>query len=54
MAGKTGSVRTAAGAHIAWFAGFTAALVVVVMLQGRSGGADAAPVAAEVLRGAAK
>jgi cell division protein FtsI/penicillin-binding protein 2 len=54
VAGKTGSVRTAAGAHIAWFAGFTAAMVVVVMLQGRSGGADAAPVAAEVLRGAAK
>ena len=54
VAGKTGSVRTAAGAHIAWFAGFTAALVVVVMLQGRSGGADAAPVAAEVLRGAAQ
>ena len=54
VAGKTGSVRTAAGAHIAWFAGFTAAMVVVVMLQGRSGGADAAPVAAEVLRGAGK
>ena len=54
VAGKTGSVRTAAGAHIAWFAGFTAAMVVVVMLQGRSGGADAAPVAAEVLRGAAQ
>jgi cell division protein FtsI/penicillin-binding protein 2 len=54
VAGKTGSVRTAAGARIAWFAGFTAALVVVVMLPGRSGGADAAPVAAEVLRGAAR
>jgi cell division protein FtsI/penicillin-binding protein 2 len=54
VAGKTGSVRTASGAHIAWFAGFTAAMVVVVMLQGRSGGADAAPVAAEVLRRAAK
>src|ERR1039457_4275875 len=54
VAGKSGSVRTAAGAHIAWFAGFTAAVVVVVMLQGRSGGADAAPLAAEVLRGAAK
>ena len=54
VAGKTGSVRTAAGAHIAWFAGFTADMVVVVMLQGRSGGADAAPEAAEVLRGAGK
>jgi cell division protein FtsI/penicillin-binding protein 2 len=54
VAGKTGSVRTEAGAHIAWFAGFTAAMVVVVMLPGRFGGADAAPVAAEVLRGAAK
>jgi len=54
VAGKTGSVRTAAGASIAWFAGFTDAMVVVVMLPGRSGGADAAPVAAEVLRGAAK
>jgi penicillin-binding protein A len=52
VAGKTGSARTAAGAYIAWFAGFTPAMVVVVMLQGRSGGADAAPVAAEVLRGA--
>ena len=51
VSGKTGSVRTPDGAPIAWFAGFTASTVVVVMLQGRSGGADAAPVAAELLRG---
>jgi len=53
VAGKTGSVRTSAGAHIAWFAGFapsrTPEVVVAVMLQGRSGGADAAPVAGRIL-----
>jgi cell division protein FtsI/penicillin-binding protein 2 len=54
VSGKTGSVRTPDGARIAWFAGFTASTVVVVMLQGRSGGADAAPVAAELLQGAAR
>ena len=43
VAGKTGSVRTPAGAYVAWFAGFTDAAVVTVMLQARSGGADAAP-----------
>ncbi len=52
VSGKTGSVRTANGARIAWFAGFTTSQAVVVMLQGRSGGADAAPVAAEILQGA--
>jgi len=51
VSGKTGSVRTPDGVRIAWFAGFTASTVVVVMLQGRSGGADAAPVAAELLQG---
>lgn len=50
VSGKTGSVRTAQGAHIAWFAGFSPSTVVVVMLQGRSGGADAAPVAASLLQ----
>ncbi|SPE39153.1 Penicillin-binding protein, transpeptidase [Candidatus Sulfopaludibacter sp. SbA3] len=54
VAGKTGSVRTPAGARIAWFAGFTPATVVVVMSQGRSGGADAAPVAADLLRGSVR
>ena len=53
VAGKTGSVRNAAGARIAWFAGFlpsrTPEVVVTVMLQGRSGGADAAPVAGRIL-----
>jgi cell division protein FtsI/penicillin-binding protein 2 len=49
VAGKTGSVRTPAGAYLAWFAGFTDEAVVTVMLHGRSGGADAAPVAARIL-----
>jgi cell division protein FtsI/penicillin-binding protein 2 len=53
VAGKTGSVRTADGARVAWFAGFApsraAEVVVTVMLQGRSGGADAAPVAGKIL-----
>lgn len=53
VAGKTGSVRTASGAHIAWFAGFLPSrapeVVVAVMLQGRSGGSDAAPVAGRIL-----
>ena len=49
VAGKTGSVRTPAGAFLAWFAGFTDEAVVTVMLQGRSGGADAAPVAGRIL-----
>jgi len=53
VAGKTGSVRAANGAMIAWFAGFAPSrapsVVVTVMLQGRSGGADAAPVAGRIL-----
>jgi cell division protein FtsI/penicillin-binding protein 2 len=49
VAGKTGSVRTPAGVYLAWFAGFTDAAVVTVMLQGRSGGADAAPIAGRIL-----
>jgi len=53
VAGKTGSAATAAGAHVAWFAGFVPSrapeVVVSVMLAGRSGGADAAPVASEIL-----
>jgi cell division protein FtsI/penicillin-binding protein 2 len=53
IAGKTGSVKTSAGAHVAWFAGFMPSrapeVVVTVMLGARSGGADAAPVAREIL-----
>lgn len=56
VAGKTGSVRAADGAHLAWFAGFAPAgrpkYVVTVMLQGLSGGADAAPVAGRILEAA--
>ncbi len=49
VAGKTGSVRTPAGTFVAWFAGFTDAALVTVMLQARSGGADAAPIAGRML-----
>jgi penicillin-binding protein 2 len=53
VAGKTGSVRTVDGARVAWFAGFAPSrapeVVVAVMLQGRSGGGDAAPVAGKIL-----
>ena len=53
VAGKTGSVRTASGARLAWFAGWMPSrapeLAIAVMVQGLSGGADAAPIAAEML-----
>lgn len=49
VAGKTGSVRTPAGAYLAWFAGFTDRAVVTVMLRARSGGADAAPIAGRIM-----
>ena len=49
VAGKTGSARSASGTYVAWFAGFTDTAVVAVMVQGKSGGGDAAPVAARVL-----
>jgi peptidoglycan glycosyltransferase len=49
VAGKTGSVRTSSGARIAWFAGFMPEVAIAVMAQGRSGGSDAAPVAARIL-----
>lgn len=52
VAGKTGSTRTADGAFIAWFAGWMPSrapeTVIAVTLQGRSGGADAAPVAGKI------
>ena len=54
VAGKTGSVETAIGLRVAWFAGFAPSrapeVAVTVLVQGRSGGADAAPVAGELLR----
>ena len=53
VAGKTGSVRTESGKVVAWFAGFAPSraprVVVTVMLQAPSGGADAAPVAGRIL-----
>ncbi len=53
IAGKTGSAMAESGAPIAWFAGCMPSrapdVVVTVMLQGRSGGADAAPVAGQIL-----
>ena len=52
VAGKTGSATAGDGARIAWFAGFAPArapqVVVTVALEGRSGGANAAPVAARI------
>jgi cell division protein FtsI/penicillin-binding protein 2 len=53
VAGKTGSVRTGAGVSMAWFAGFVPSrapeVVVAVVLQGYSGGSDAAPVGGRIL-----
>jgi Penicillin binding protein transpeptidase domain len=53
LAGKTGSVRTAKGNRIAWFAGFRPSraprVAIAVMIAGSSGGADAAPVARRIL-----
>lgn len=53
VAGKTGTSRSAAGNRFAWFAGFLPSrapeVVVTVMLAGRSGGSDAAPVASKIL-----
>jgi cell division protein FtsI (penicillin-binding protein 3) len=53
VAGKTGSVITAAGEHVAWFAGFAPSrkprIAVVVLVDGHSGGADAAPLAGALL-----
>jgi peptidoglycan glycosyltransferase len=53
VAGKTGSVRTA-GVPAAWFAGFAPSrapeVAVTVLVQGASGGADAAPIAERLLQ----
>jgi cell division protein FtsI/penicillin-binding protein 2 len=54
VAGKTGSVQTEQGIRAAWFAGFAPSrapeVAVTVLVQGQSGGADAAPVAGRILR----
>jgi len=54
VAGKTGSVLAPSGEQLAWFAGFMPSrdpeVVVTVMLRGRSGGGDAAPVAQRILQ----
>ena len=53
IAGKTGSALAENGEPVAWFAGWLPAdapkVVVCVMLHGRSGGADAAPLAGRIL-----
>lgn len=53
VAGKTGTALTSAGEIIAWFAGFVPSsapqVAVAVMVHGRSGGADAAPIAGRIL-----
>lgn len=53
VAGKTGTVVTANGATVAWFAGFAPSrkpeVAVVAAVQGRSGGLDAAPIAGRML-----
>jgi stage II sporulation protein D len=54
VAGKTGTSTNASGLRAALFAGFapnsSPQWIVAVALQGRSGGSDAAPVAADILR----
>jgi cell division protein FtsI/penicillin-binding protein 2 len=52
-AGKTGTSVTTAGERIGWFAGFLPStapeVAIAVMVPGRSGGGDAAPVAGRIL-----
>ncbi len=52
VAGKTGSALTTSGEPVAWFAGFLPSsaprAVLAVMLPGRSGGSDAAPMARRI------
>jgi cell division protein FtsI/penicillin-binding protein 2 len=52
VAGKTGTVQTRPGEHLAWFAGFApsraAEVVVTVLVPGRSGGGSAAPLARRI------
>jgi cell division protein FtsI/penicillin-binding protein 2 len=53
VAAKTGSVQVSPGLRAAWLAGFAPSskpeIVFTVLVQGRSGGADAAPVASRFL-----
>jgi cell division protein FtsI/penicillin-binding protein 2 len=53
IAGKTGTVLNSDGARVVWFAGFApsraAEAAVVVAVQGRSGGLDAAPIGGSIL-----
>ncbi len=53
VAGKTGTVLTNTGARVAWFAGFAPSrrpeVAIVAVVQGQSGGLDAAPVAGRML-----
>ena len=48
IAGKTGTVISPQGEPVAWFAGFLPKAALAVMLPGRSGGADAAPIARRI------
>jgi len=54
VAGKTGSIVLRSGAAAAWFAGFAPShdprVAVVVLTAGRSGGSNAAPIAARLLK----
>jgi cell division protein FtsI/penicillin-binding protein 2 len=54
VAGKTGSIILRSGSPAAWFAGFAPSrnpkLAVLVLTAGHSGGADAAPIAADLLK----
>ena len=53
VAGKTGTVLTSPGARAVWFAGFAPSrkpeVAIVAVVQGRSGGLDAAPIAGRIL-----
>jgi stage II sporulation protein D len=53
VAGKTGTVLTSTGARVAWFAGFAPSrkpeVAIVAVVQGQSGGLDAAPAAGRML-----
>jgi peptidoglycan glycosyltransferase len=57
VAGKTGTAEVGDGTDDLWFIGFTDKVAVCAMLErqtGGTGGADAAPIAAEVLRAMGK
>jgi penicillin-binding protein 2 len=54
VAAKTGSVALGSGLHAAWIAGFAPSrapeVAFTVLVQGRAGGSDAAPIALQMLR----